>query len=193
MTALHSVRQIEESAKALLSSKEISETEKAEVLEKTASLIQDIFHASRHHIPFEATLQQQAKALQQAGDIMHRLHAEGQAPDLSDIPLWRGCKQDGMPLDFIQAHYGQWLSAFGAPEDTIFQDQIRARDPKLLQGVSNQLYEEGHGRKLRDFVKPRAVRTERELERFDLATLKQAHRIKGLLSRRRKQETPKKS
>ena len=119
---------------------------------------------------------------------------EDTLPDVSDIPLWRGRKKDGMPLDFIKAHYGHCLAAFGAAQDTLFQDQLRARDPKLLQGVSNQLQEEGHGRKLRDFVKPRAVRTERELESFDLETLKQAHRIKGLLSRRRlKKEAPQES
>jgi hypothetical protein len=190
-----SLRQMTESTDALLASHTLSEQAKAEVLEKTATLVHDIVQACQNHIPFEETLLHKAKALQQQPDesFVNRPQPEasGQTPDVSTIPLWRGRKQDGMPLDFIQAHYGQWLSAFGAQEDTIFQDQIRARDPKLLQGVSNQLHEEGQGRKLRDFVKPRAVRTERELERFDLATLKQAHRIKGLLSRRRcKQEAP---
>ena len=195
---LHSVRKMTESTEVFLSSHDISDTAKADVLEKTASLVHDIFQASQKHIPFEEALQLKAKALQpKTGDsFIHRPKPEvrGQTPDVSNIPLWRGRKKDGMPLDFIQTHYGPCLSAFGAEQDTIFQDQLRARDPKLLQGVSNQLYEEGQGRKLRDFVKPRAVRTERELESFDLATLKQAHRIKGLLSRRRlKKEAPKDS
>jgi hypothetical protein len=189
------LRKMTASTDALLSSHALSETAKAEVLEKTASLVHDIFHASQNHIPFEETLLQQAKALHQktGHSLVHRPQPEasGQTPDFSTIPLWRGRKQDGMPLDFLQAHYGHCLSAFGAQEDTLFQDQIRTRDPKLLQGVSNQLHEEGQGRKLRDFVKPRAVRTARELASFDLATLKQAHRIKGLLSRRRrKQDAP---
>jgi hypothetical protein len=184
-----------ESTDKLLSSHALSDTAKADVLEKTASLVYDIFQASQNHIPFEDTLLQKAKGLQQqTGDIfVHRPkpEARGQTPDVSNIPLWRGRKQDGMPLDFIKAHYGRCLSAFGAEQDTLFQDQIRTRDPKLLQGVSNQLHEEGQGRKLRDFVKPRSVRTARELESFDLETLKQAHRIKGLLSRRRrKKEAP---
>jgi len=192
---LQSLRKMTESTDALLSSQALSDQAKADVLEKTASLVHDIFQASQNHISFEDTLLQKAKALQQkTGDLfVHRPkpEARGQTPDLSTIPLWRGRKQDGMPLDFIKAHYGRCLSAFGAEQDTLFQDQIRTRDPKLLQGVSNQLHEEGQGRKLRDFVKPRSVRTERELESFDLATLKQAHRIKGLLSRRRlKKENP---
>jgi hypothetical protein len=192
---LQSLRKMTESTDKLLSSHALSDTAKADVLEKTASLVYDIFQASQNHIPFEDTLLQKAKGLQQqTGDIfVHRPkpEARGQTPDVSNIPLWRGRKQDGMPLDFIKAHYGRCLSAFGAEQDTLFQDQIRTRDPKLLQGVSNQLHEEGQGRKLRDFVKPRSVRTARELESFDLETLKQAHRIKGLLSRRRrKKEAP---
>jgi hypothetical protein len=187
---LQSLRKMTESTDKLLSSQALSDQAKADVLEKTASLVHDIFQASQNHIPFEDTLLQQAKALQQqTGDsFVHRPQPEarGQPPDVSTMPLWRGRKQDGMPLDFIKAHYGGCLSAFGAERDTLFQDQIRSRDPKLLQGVSNQLHEEGQGRKLRDFVKPRSVRTARELESFDLATLKQAHRIKGLLSRRRR-------
>jgi hypothetical protein len=187
---LQSLRKMTESTDELLSSHALSDKAKADVLEKTASLVHNIFQASQNHIPFEDTLLQQAKGLQQqTGDsFVHRPkpEARGQTPDVSTIPLWRGRKQDGMPLDFIKAHYGRCLSAFGAEQDTLFQDQIRTRDPKLLQGVSNQLHEEGQGRKLRDFVKPRSVRTERELESFDLETLKQAHRIKGLLSRRRR-------
>ena len=184
------LRKMTESTDALLASHALSDQAKADVLEKTASLVHDIFQASQNHIPFEETLLQQAKALPQkpGSSFVHRPQPEAsrQTPDFSAIPLWRGRKIDGMPLDFIQVHYGHGLSAFGAQEDTLFQDQIRMHDPKLLQGVSNQLHEEGQGRKLRDFVKPRAVRTARELERFDLATLKQAHRIKGLLSRRRR-------
>src|SRR4029453_11901582 len=165
------LRQMTESIDALLASHTLSDQAKAEVLEKTVSLVHDIFQACQNHIPFEETLLQKAKALQQqpGESFVNRPQPEarGKTPDVSTIPLWRGRKQDGMPLDFIQAHYGHCLSAFGAAQDTLFQDQIRTRDPKLLQGVSNQLHEEGQGRKLRDFVKPRAVRPSRAWDSFD--------------------------
>src|SRR2546423_9364805 len=47
----------------------------------------------------------------------------GHPPDLSQIPQWRSRKRDGRPLDFLQTHYGQWLSAFGAEQDNVFMDQ----------------------------------------------------------------------
>jgi hypothetical protein len=175
---LEALRKLRKSRKELLSSDAISGEVKADVLEKTASLVQDIFQASQKHIPFEETLQQKAQALQQKGDIfVHQPKPVEQPPDLSDIPLWRGRKQDGKPLDFLEAHYRQWLSRFGAPEDAVYMDQIHKHDPKLLQGVRNQLREEGKGDKPRDFIKPRSARIDRELANVTVEDLKKNTRL----------------
>jgi hypothetical protein len=98
-------------------------------------------------------------------------------PDLSEIPLWQGREKDGMPLEFIKEHYGQWLSAFGAEEDRVFQDQIRAHDPKLIKGVDNQFRYEKKKRKLRDFVKTRSARVDRELPNVSVENLKEKERL----------------
>jgi hypothetical protein len=87
----------------------------------------------------------------------------GEAPDLSEIPQWSGAREDVPALDFLKEHYGQWLSAFGAEQDAIYQDQIRKHDPKLLHGVVAQLRWEGQNRKIKEFVKPKSARTDREL------------------------------
>jgi hypothetical protein len=182
---LEALRKLRKSRKELLSSDAISGEVKADVLEKTASLVQDIFQASQKHIPFEETLQQKAQALQQKGDIfVHQPKPVEQPPDLSDIPLWRGRKQDGKPLDFIQAHYSQWLSSFGAEQDYVFQDQIRAHDKRLITGIENQLREEGQGRKVRDFLKPRSVRTDREVEALTADSLRHVERLRAAMRRR---------
>jgi hypothetical protein len=107
-----------------------------------------------------------------------------ETPDISQIPLWQGRRQDGRGLDFLQAHYGQWLSAFGAAQDNVFQDQIRKHDPKILQGVTTQLRGEGQNRKIRDFVKPRSVRTDREFADINPEALKHADRLSAAMKMR---------
>lgn len=185
---LEALRRFRDSTEKFLSSHDISGEQKVAVLSKTASLVHDIFEASQQNIPFEEILQQKAQALQpKTGDIfVHRTKPEGvgQAPDLSEIPQWQGRKKDGMPLDFIQSHYGQFLSAFGAEQDNIFQDQIRAHDPRLIKGANNQLQEEGKGRKLRELVKTRSARVDRELESINSTYLKQAQRLSTANRRR---------
>jgi hypothetical protein len=180
-------KKLRDSAEKFISSSNIPDEKKIDVLNKIASHTVDIFEACQNRLPFEEALKRKVKTLQpKKGEIFwYQPKSEEvvQAPDLSKIPLWQGRKRGGMPLDYLKTHYGQYLSAFGAEQNSVFQDQIRAHDPKLVQGVSNQLSEEGKGRKVSDFVKPRSARTERELDTFDLATLKQAHRIKGLLRR----------
>jgi hypothetical protein len=107
-----------------------------------------------------------------------------QTSGLTEIPVYRNRKLDGNPLDFIQAHYGKWLSAFGAEQDMIFQDQIRKHDPKLLQGITTKLRYEGQGRKLRQFVKPRSSRTDREFASIDPDARKHVERLSAAMKMR---------
>ena len=161
------------SIEKLISSEAIQEGEKANVL----NIIHDISEAFQKGIPIEEILQQKIQAFKQAE----------QTPDLSAIPLWQNREQSGMPLDFIEAHYGQYLVAFGAKKDNVFQNQIRSHNPELIKGIYNQLYEEGKGRKVRDFIKTRSVRVDRELENteYHKKVNREASRL-NMAARRRK-------
>jgi len=89
------------------------------------------------------------------------------------------------PFDFLAEHFGKWLKFYGAEEDTIFQDWIRARFPVLLKALRNKLaYAQrrdkslrlyGEGRKatpavalrklnLSDIIPTRSARTDCQLE-----------------------------
>jgi hypothetical protein len=188
LACFQALKKIRNALEEVVSSPDIPDAEKAEFINKTTSHAVEIFQARQKGVQFEESIQQKAQTLQKKGVIFsHQPKQEKavQPPDLSKIPLWRGRDLDGRALDYLKTHYGQYLSAFGAEQNNVFQDQIRAHDPKLMRGVGNQLQEEGKGRKVKDFVKPRSARTELELETFDLDTLKKAHRIKGFLRRRR--------
>ena len=175
---------------------DIPEEVKVIVFEEAASLLQDIFQAPQNNTPIVEVLKQKQEALQQKGGIIfvgQPPPAEtGQAPEFSAIPRWQGRKQDGMPLDFIQAHYGQWLSAFGAEQDAIFQDQIRKHDKRLITAIENQLREEKQGRKVRDFIKSRSARIDREVAAFTSESLNNAERLRAAKRRRqaKKQSFP---
>jgi hypothetical protein len=169
---------------------DIPDEVKVTVFEEAASLLHDIFRAPQNNTPIVEVLAQKQETLRQKGGVVFVGQPQppetGQAPDLSEIPRWQGRKQDGMPLAFIQAHYGQWLSAFGAQEDTIFQDQIRKHNPGLIKGMHNQLREEGQGRKVREIVKPRSARLDRELENLNDEDLKKFPRLASTLYRRQR-------
>jgi hypothetical protein len=186
------IKKIGDSALDFLLAQELSAQEKALVLEKTASVVHDIFEASKHHVPVEVVVRPKDQGLKQkSGDIfMPQSQPErgAQTLDLSEIPRWRGRKQDGMPLDFIQAHYGKWLTAFGAEQDAIFQDQIRRHDKRLITAIENQLREERRDRKVRDFLKPRSARLDRELASFTPDALKHAERLRAALRKRQAKE-----
>src|SRR5207248_706215 len=146
----------------------------------------DIIEARKKGIVFEEFIQQKAQALQKEGEIFsHQPKQEKavQPPDLSGIPLWQGSKwgEKAKALDYLETHYGQYLTAFGAEQNNVFQDQIRAHDPKLIQGVKNQLREEGKGRKVSDLVKTRSARVDRELENISVADLKKDPRLASTL------------
>ncbi|HZA28064.1 MAG TPA: hypothetical protein VE735_00425, partial [Gammaproteobacteria bacterium] len=151
------------------------------------SLAPDINKASQKgvsHEEIKQALQQKVQALQKQGDIFTHQPQQDKAlqpPDLSGIPSWRGKDLDGNALDYIKSHYGRWLSAFDAEQNSVFQDQIRAHDPKLIQGVRNQLREEGKGRKVSDIVKTRSARVDRELENISVADLKKNPRLASTL------------
>jgi hypothetical protein len=176
---LQALKKFGDSLEKVISSHDISDEGKVEIINKTTSHAVDIFDARQKGVSFEQSLQQKAQTLQKKEVIFsHQPKQEKavQPPDLSEIPLWRGRREDGMPLEFIKIHYGQYLSAFGAEQNSVFQDQIRAHDPKLLQGVINQFREEGKGRKVGDFVKTRSARVDRELKSIDPEYLREAHR-----------------
>lgn len=144
------------------------------------------------HEEIKQALQQKAQALPKEGVVFSQRQKQEevlQPPDLSEIPLYRGRRgrrkqgspPEVRPLDFLETHYGQYLSAFGAEENIVFQDNIRAHDPKLIQGVKNQLRREGKGRKVSDFVKTRSARLDRELENVSDADLKKTRRLASTL------------
>lgn len=168
--ALQTLREkIRDSIDALIASP-IPEESKAVVL---SSIIHDISEACKGNVPPEGTPQKREPQ-----------EEAPPTPDLSAIPSWRGRKRDGMPLDFLKRHYGQWLAAFGAKEDSVFQDQIRAHDPGFLKGIDNQFREEGQGRKVSDFVKTRSARIDRELESITARALEKNVRLVHTLSTR---------
>jgi hypothetical protein len=181
-------KEIEELTEEFILSKDIPYEVKAPVLEEAASLVHDIFQAPRNKIPLVEVLQQKQEALRKKGGVIFVGQPKppeiGQPPDLSEIPKWRGRNQDGKPLDFIGEHYGKWLLTFGAEQDAIYQDQIRRHDPKLLRGMIDQLRREGQGRKIKEFVKPRSVRTDRELAGIEPDTLIHADRLSTAMRHR---------
>jgi hypothetical protein len=184
---MNAFKKISDKAEEFKSSKGIPDDKKIEDLNKIASHDVEIFDAFTRGIELEEFIQQKAQTLQKKGEIFsHRPKSEevAQAPDLSKIPLWRGRRRDGMPLDFLKTHYGQWLSAFGAEENIVFQDQIRHHDQGLIEGIENQLRAEGEGRKVSDFVKTRSARVDRELESINSAYLKKAERLSAAIRRR---------
>jgi hypothetical protein len=184
------------------SSNDISDEKIIEGLDKVASHAVDIFDAYQRGIEFEEFIQQKVQALQKQGDIFTHQPQQKEAlqpPDLSEIPLYQGRRgrlRRGQPrnvtaLDFLETHYGQWLSAFRAEQDSVFQDQIRTHDPKLIQGVKNQLHEEGKGRKVSDVVKTRSARKDRELENASVEDLKRKPQLAGTLYSREKRAADK--
>jgi hypothetical protein len=174
-----------------------------DVFNNTVSFAHDIYNACKKGVALEEieeTLQQ--KALQKKGVIFsHQPKQEKalQPPDLSEIPLYRGHQgrrrqgspSEVRPLDFLKTHYGQYLSAFGAEENRVYQDQIRAHDRKLIEGVKNQLRAEGKGRKVSDFVKTRSARVDRELENVSVEDLKRKPQLAGTLYSREKRAADK--
>jgi hypothetical protein len=188
MARLQALKKIDGGIKKLVSSSATSDEKKVGIFNKAADLIHDIFEACQNSLPFEEALRRKVKALpQKKGEVFwYRPKPEEveQLPDLSKIPLWQGRKRDGMPLDFLKTHYGQWLSAFGAERNSVFQDQIRAHDPGLIKGVHNHFRNEGKGRKLHDFVKTRSARVDQELESINSAYLKKAERLSAATRRR---------
>jgi hypothetical protein len=183
------LRRVEESIQEFASS-DIPGEVKTPVFEVTASLVQGIFHAAQNKTPIVEVLEQKLETLRRKGGVVFvgepKPAETGQPPDLSEIPQWKGRRKDGAALDFLQAHYGQWLSVFNSQqEDAVFQDQIRRHDPKLLHGLTNQLLWEGQGRKIREFVKPRSARTDRELASITSESLKHAESLS--VSKRRRQ------
>jgi hypothetical protein len=107
---------------------------------------------------------------------------KGADPGLTEIPKWRGVKKDGPAFNFFQTHYGRWLAAFDAEQDSIYQYQIGHHDPKLLNRVRVELRREGQN--LRDYVKPISVRTDREIARFTPDELKYAEGLSTAMKRR---------
>lgn len=172
------LEKFKECAKRYISANDVSET---------TSFVHDIFVAHQKGVSFveiEEAVQQETQALQKEVAIFRSKPEKAiQPPDLSDIPLWRGRKLDGSALDYLKIHYGQYL---GAEQNSVFQDQIRSHDPRLIKGLHNQLREEGKGRKVRDFVKTRSARLDRELEGVSIADLRRSPRLAGTLYSREK-------
>jgi hypothetical protein len=196
------LEEIEDALKEVISSPDIPDAEKAEFIKKTASHAVESSKARQKGVQFEEFVQQKAQALQKKGEIFsHRPKQKDavQPPDLSEIPPYqgrrgrprRGQPRDVTALDYLKTHYGQWLSAFGAEQDSVFQDQIRAHDPDLIKGIDNQLRTEGKGRKVRDFVKTRSDRVDRELENVSVEDLKRKPQLAGTLYTREKRAADK--
>jgi hypothetical protein len=190
-------------SKGFISSNNISDEEKLEGLNEAKSLVDDLFEARLKGIATEDTLQQKVQSPQpKKAEIFHYQPKQEKAlqpPDLSEIPLYRGHRgrrrQDSppevRPLDFLETHYGQWLSVFGAEENRVYQDQIRGHDRKLIEGVKNQLRAEGKGRKVSDIVKTRSARVDRELENVSVEDLKRKPQLAGTLYSREKRAADK--
>jgi hypothetical protein len=183
-----------------IDSSNVSAKKKVDLYNKTKSVLHEFFGDDQKSISVvEETLQQIQQILQtrqqRKGDVfLYRPKQEKavQPPNLSEIPLWRGSKRERMSaLDFLKIHYGQYLSAFGAEQNNVFQDQLRAHDHKLVQGVINQLREEGKGRKVGDFVKTRSARVDQELKSIDPEYLREAHREVHRLKVAAKRRDPK--
>jgi hypothetical protein len=171
-------------------SSDIPDDEKIDIFKEGLSVAREIFEARLlKGITLEEFYNEKAQLIAKKKGVVFESQSKPKEqpltpPDLSEIPLWQGRKKDGMPLDFIRTHYGQWLSAFGAEQDSVFQNQVRARDPGLIKGVHNQLREEGKSRKLHDFVKTRSARMDRELESINSSDLRQAERLSAAFRRR---------
>jgi hypothetical protein len=186
LASSQALKEFGDALEEVVSSPDIPDAEKPEFINKTTSHAVEIFQARKKGVQFEESIQQKAQTLQKKGEIFsHKPKQEKavQPPDLSKIPLWQDRKQGekAKALDYLETHYGQYLTAFSAEQNNVFQDQIRAHDPKLVQGVINQLRGEGKGRKLRDFVKTRSARVDQELENVSVEDLKKKPRLASTL------------
>jgi hypothetical protein len=191
------LKKISLSTKGFAASNAIPAEKKVNDIKKTEVLVHDIFEACQNSLPFEEALQQIVQSPHpKEGEIFHYQPKQEKAlqpPDLSEIPLYqgrRGRQKQGSPpkvkpLDFLKTHYGQWLSSFGAAEDSVFQEHIRGHDHKLMEGLRSQLHHEGKGRKVSDLVKTRSARVDRELEGINSSNLKRAERLS--VAKRRRQ------
>jgi hypothetical protein len=199
---LQALKEIGDALDKVISSPDVPDAEKAEFIKKTASHTVESSEARQKGVQFEEFIQQKAQALPKKGDIFPPQPKQEKAlqpPDLSEIPLYRGRRgrrkqgspPEVRPLDFLKTHYGQWLSAFGAEENRVYQDQIRAHDPDLIKRIDNQLRTEGKGRKVRDFVKTRSARRDRELENASAEDLRKNHRLAATLYSREKRAADK--
>jgi tetratricopeptide (TPR) repeat protein len=103
--------------------------------------------------------------------------------EIAEIPKWRGRKIDGMPTDFLKTHYGRWLKRFDAPEDRVYQDQIRHHNFGLIRGLQNQLREAGEGERVSDYLPTRSTRID-DTVKNDPEVVKNDPRIGAALSAR---------
>lgn len=71
-------------------------------------------------------------------------------PDLSEIKRYPGFRKAGSSIDWLREHYGQWLKAFGAPENLIYRQDIAAHDQPLMTRLS--LDAAALGKAPRDYV-----------------------------------------
>lgn len=159
-------------------SENISDEDKMKAFDKSVSLVQDLFGTCQEGKISETDFRQKTQYSNKEKD--------GETLDLSGIPFWRDRKQDGMPLTFLEKHYGDWLTAFRSDRDRVFQDQVRAHDLRLITGIHNQLREEDRGRKLHDFVKTRSARLDQELENATISDLMRDKRLAANLYTRGK-------
>lgn len=159
-------------------SENMSDEDKMKAFDKSVSLVQDFFGACQEGKISETDFRHNAQ--------YSNKEKYGETLDLSGIPFWRGRKQDGMPLTFLEKHYGDWLTAFRSDRDRVFQDQVRAHDLRLITGIHNQLREEDRGRKLHDFVKTRSARLDQELENATISDLIRDKRLAANLYTRGK-------
>lgn len=133
-----------------------------------------------------------ARAFQQKAsppELKPPLSPSLEPPNISRIPRWQGRRVHGPALAYLEQHYGQWLTCFGAPEDRIYQDQIRAHDRSLVKGVDNELREKASGRKIRDYIPTRSARVDEELARSSVEGLLKNRRLVRALAARQSRGT----
>jgi hypothetical protein len=82
-------------------------------------------------------------------------------------PRWKERSEPRQsPIDFLEQHYGEFLVRFGAPQNRLFQDQLRHIDRPLFIALTNYLSDRfsSLGLRPKDFIPPKSERVSARIE-----------------------------
>lgn len=171
-----------------------------DVAAQTAALLAESRESELAHLKLIAKLRQEIAMLSykiaatESGKKFAAARNESSKPLLEALdPERKYPAGEGIDsFEWLRVHWGHRLRYFGAPEDSLFQDQLRRIDPGLLRSLQNRVnYLRSRGGvgsplSLRDIIPTKIDRASRRIERLkgitpaDAAALLYRHRNGGV-------------